>query len=199
LARVRAAGDGGCARRRASARLGPPQRPSRRVVSALRVPARRQRRPLAARELARPVALSLPSARPRAGAGSRACARAPRRHGLRAVYHGDEGVIEVASFSLEGRPIRKVRQSVNRLQRAGYSAECVFAGDVDATLAAELGAVAAAWRGSQPQRGFTMAFGSLFDVGGREALFVVGRDAAGAVAGFFHMAVSPASRTLSLS
>jgi lysyl-tRNA synthetase, class II len=121
------------------------------------------------------------------------------RQGLRALYHGDEGVIEVGSFSLEGRPIRKVRQSVHRLERAGYTAQCVFAGDVDPALATELGAVADEWRGTQPQRGFTMEFGSLFDVGGREALFVVGRDAAGAVAGFFHLAVSPASRTLSLS
>jgi lysyl-tRNA synthetase, class II len=121
------------------------------------------------------------------------------QHGLRALYHGDEGVIDVASFSLEGRPIRKVRQSVNRLERAGYTARCVFAGDVDPVLAAELAAVADEWRGSQPQRGFTMEFGSLFDVGGREALFVVGRDAGGDVAGFFHLAVSPASRTLSLS
>jgi len=121
------------------------------------------------------------------------------QHGLRALYHGDEGVIDVASFSLEGRPIRKVRQSVNRLERAGYTARCVFAGDVDPELAAELAAVADEWRGSQPQRGFTMEFGSLFDVGGREALFVVGRDADDDVAGFFHLAVSPASRTLSLS
>jgi len=121
------------------------------------------------------------------------------RHGLRALYHGDEGVIEVASFSLEGRPIRKVRQSVHRLERAGYTAQCVYAGDVDAALATELVAVADEWRGSQPQRGFTMEFGSLFDVGGREAVFVIGRDATGVVAGFFHLAVSPASRTLSLS
>jgi lysyl-tRNA synthetase class 2 len=121
------------------------------------------------------------------------------RHGLRALYHGDEGVIEVASFSLEGRPIRKVRQSVHRLERAGYTARCVFAGDVDPTLVAELVAVADEWRGSQPQRGFTMEFGSLFDVGGHEALFVIGRDAVGELAGFFHLAVSPAGRTLSLS
>jgi lysyl-tRNA synthetase class 2 len=63
----------------------------------------------------------------------------------------------------------------------------------------ELEAVAAEWRGEQPQRGFTMEFESLLDVGGRDALFVVGRDQAGAVAGFFHLAVAPASRSLSLS
>jgi lysyl-tRNA synthetase class 2 len=121
------------------------------------------------------------------------------RNGLRAVYHGDEGVIEVASFSLDGRPVRKVRQSVHRLERAGYSAAFIYAGDVDAALAAKLAHVAAEWRGSQPQRGFTMEFDSLFDVGGQEALFVIGRDSSGAPAGFLHLAVSRAGRALSLS
>jgi lysyl-tRNA synthetase, class II len=132
------------------------------------------------------------------GAGER-CLPLYGRNGLRALYHGDEGVIDVASFSLEGRPVRKVRQSVHRLERAGYTAACAFAGDVDGPLAAELTVVAAEWRGAEPQRGFTMEFGSLFDVGGSDALFVIGRDASGAVAGFFHLAVSRAGRALSLS
>jgi lysyl-tRNA synthetase, class II len=132
------------------------------------------------------------------GAGER-CLPLYGRNGLRALYHGDEGVIDVGSFSLEGRSVRKVRQSVHRLERAGYSAAAVFAGDVDGALAAELAEVAAEWRGAQPQRGFTMEFDSLFDVGGQDALFVIGRDASGAVAGFFHLAVSRAGRALSLS
>jgi lysyl-tRNA synthetase class 2 len=132
------------------------------------------------------------------GAGER-CLPLYGRNGLRALYHGDEGVIDVLSFSLEGRAVRKVSQSVHRLERAGYSAAFVFAGDVHGPLAAELAGVAAEWRGPQPQRGFTMEFDSLFDVGGRDAVFVIGRDASGAVAGFFHLAVSRAGRALSLS
>jgi lysyl-tRNA synthetase class 2 len=120
-------------------------------------------------------------------------------NGLRALYHGDEGVIEIPSFSLDGRAVRKVRQSVHRLERAGYAAAVVYAGDVPASLTDELQALAADWRGDEPQRGFTMEYGSLFDVGGREALFVIGRDADGKAAGFFHLAVAPAARTLSLS
>ncbi|TMK90642.1 MAG: DUF2156 domain-containing protein [Actinobacteria bacterium] len=37
-----------------------------------------------------------------------------RRLGLRAIKIGDEAVVRPAAFSLEGRPIRKVRQSVER-------------------------------------------------------------------------------------
>jgi lysyl-tRNA synthetase class 2 len=92
-----------------------------------------------------------------------------------------------------------VRQSVHRLERAGYTAEAVYAGDLDSMAADELERVAADWRGAQPQRGFTMEFESLFDVGGREALFMIGRDTAGRAAGFFHLAIAPAGRTLSLS
>ena len=41
--------------------------------------------------------------------------------GLKTIYLGDEAIIELDKFSLEGRPIRKVRQSVTRLTKAGYT------------------------------------------------------------------------------
>src|ERR671930_88524 len=43
-----------------------------------------------------------------------------RESGLRSIYLGDEAVGFPAEFSLEGRAIRKVRQSVHRVRRAGY-------------------------------------------------------------------------------
>ena len=43
--------------------------------------------------------------------------------GLRTIYLGDEAIIELDKFSLEGRAIRKVRQSVSRLTKAGFTAE----------------------------------------------------------------------------
>jgi lysylphosphatidylglycerol synthetase-like protein (DUF2156 family) len=61
-----------------------------------------------------------------------------RRHGLHALYHGDEAVVETASFSLEGRAIRKVRQSVSRLEKAGYVCERRYAGEIDEETRAEL-------------------------------------------------------------
>jgi lysylphosphatidylglycerol synthetase-like protein (DUF2156 family) len=84
-----------------------------------------------------------------------------RRAGLRAFYLGDEAILDTRSFSLAGRAIRKVRQSVNRLDRLGYQAELVLARDLDATDLAELRHVAAAHLGGSPERGFSMAMDTL--------------------------------------
>src|SRR5262249_57696666 len=80
-----------------------------------------------------------------------------RRHGLQALYHGDEAVIETAGFSLEGRPIRKVRQSIHRLTRAGFQCGIVTADGVDARTRATLEEVARGRRGSQARRGLASA------------------------------------------
>jgi len=121
------------------------------------------------------------------------------RHGLQALYHGDEAVLDVASFSLDGRPIRKVRQSVHRLRRAGFGAEMLHPREIDARLRAELEAIARAWRGNEPARGFAMALDALFRLEDEDAVFVVGRDPSGAVMGFLHFAVVRPCAALSLS
>ncbi len=121
------------------------------------------------------------------------------RHGLHSLYHGDEAVVDVASFSLDGRAIRKVRQSVHRLERAGYRARVLRPSELDQDVRSQLDGVAKAWRGDQPERGFVMALDRLFRLGDGDALFVVGFDPEGAVAGFLHFAVSSAAPTLSLS
>ncbi len=122
-----------------------------------------------------------------------------RRHGLQALYHGDEAVVETAAFSLEGRAIRKVRQSVSRLNTAGYACETRYAGEIAEDMRAELEQVAISWRGDEPERGFTMELDGLFRLDNNDALFVIGRDREGAVAGFLHFALCPAGSALSLS
>ncbi len=122
-----------------------------------------------------------------------------RDRGLRPLYHGDEAVIDIAGFSLDGRHMRATRQATGRLERKGFRAEVVTAGDVPPGLRAELVAVEHAWLRGSPRKGFTMELDSLFGLGGGDAVFVVGRDEEGRVTGFLHLAVCPASRALSLS
>jgi lysyl-tRNA synthetase class 2 len=130
---------------------------------------------------------------------SKRCLELYRAHGLHALYHGDEAVLDVGSFSLEGRAIRKVRQSVARLERAGFRAEALHPRDVRPELRCELEAVAREWRGAEPQRGFVMALDALFRLEHEDALFVVGFDADGHAAGFLHFALCPQASALSLS
>jgi lysyl-tRNA synthetase class 2 len=130
---------------------------------------------------------------------SEPCLELYRERGLHAIYHGDEAVLETAAFSLEGRPIRKVRQSVHRLRRAGYRTEILRPPEIGPALRQELEAIAREWRGREPERGFVMALDALFRLGDEDAVFVVGRDPSGAPAGFLHFAVCPAGSALSLS
>jgi len=122
-----------------------------------------------------------------------------RGAGLRALYHGEEAVVQTADFSLEGRTIRKVRQSVARLEREGYSAEVLYAGEVDAALRAELREIFDEWRAGAPVKGFTMELDDLFRLEDDEALFAIGRDADGIAQGFLHLVVARPGRALSLS
>lgn len=122
-----------------------------------------------------------------------------RERGLHPVYHGDEAVIDVTGFSLEGRPMRAVRQAVHRVERQGFRSEVVRAGDVSPVLRAELTAVEQSWLRGGVRKGFTMELDSLFRLGGEDALFVIGRGGDGRVNGFLHLAVCGASRSLSLS
>src|SRR5665213_1751745 len=61
-----------------------------------------------------------------------------RRLGMRAIAIGEEAVLYPATFSLDGRAIRKVRQSVSRLMKAGYELRVVAAEDADDALRASL-------------------------------------------------------------
>ena len=128
---------------------------------------------------------------------SESCLPLYRAHGLHALYHGDEAVVATSSFSLEGRAIRKVRQSVTRLEREGYTARVLAPSELDAGLRGELEQLARSWRGDQPERGFVMALDTLFGLGDEDALFVVGFAGDGSAAGFLHFARARTSLSLS--
>jgi len=119
-----------------------------------------------------------------------------RRLGMRAIPIGEEAVLRPASFSLEGRPIRKVRQSVTRVTKAGYRLRVVAAEGADATLRAALDDVSEQWRGNQPERGFTMSIDDLYVPG---TVFALAESEDGELGGFLHLAPTPAGGGWSLS
>ena len=122
-----------------------------------------------------------------------------RAAGLRAHYTGDEAIVRPAAFSLEGRAIRKVRQSVTRLERAGYSTQVLASDEISESLALRLDEIAARWRGDRNETGYSMAFAGAGVVAGRSDLYVIARDGEGEPRGFLHFGVVPCSASLSLS
>jgi lysyl-tRNA synthetase class 2 len=119
-----------------------------------------------------------------------------RAIGLRPILLGEEAVLRPEEFSLEGRPIRKVRQSVSRLTKAGYRLRVVAAEDAEPDLRVALDAVSALWRGNQPERGFSMSIDELYVPG---TVFAVAEAVDGEIGGFLHLAPTPAGGGWSLS
>jgi lysyl-tRNA synthetase class 2 len=121
-----------------------------------------------------------------------------RRLGLKTMYVGDEAIVAPRVFSLDGRAIRKVRQSVGRLERLGYEIEFLGGSDVHPALERQLQAVQTAWRGKHADRGFSMALDRLSGPMLDDTRYAVARDREGTVAGFLQLVPSYGRAALSL-
>jgi lysyl-tRNA synthetase, class II len=88
-----------------------------------------------------------------------------REGNLTALELGDEAVVNVADFSLSGRSMRNVRQMVNRVAKHGYVAEVRRVGDIPSREIDAIVRAADSWRGSQTERGFSMALGRIGALG----------------------------------
>jgi len=82
-----------------------------------------------------------------------------REGDLTALELGDEAIVNIADFSLSGRPMRNVRQMVSRVARQGYVAEVRRVKDIPAEELRQLLKVADNWRDTATERGFSMALG----------------------------------------
>jgi lysyl-tRNA synthetase, class II len=88
-----------------------------------------------------------------------------REGGLTALELGDEAIVNVADFSLAGRCMRNVRQMVNRVAKNGYVAEVRRVADIPPRELDAIVRAADSWRGSQTERGFSMALGRIGALG----------------------------------
>lgn len=85
------------------------------------------------------------------------------RYGLTVLELGDEAVVEAQTFTLEGRRMRGVRQAVARVKRSGYEVKVTRSGDITPADHKELATLADRWRGTETERGFSMALSRLAD------------------------------------
>lgn len=102
-----------------------------------------------------------------------------RDHGLRSLYIGDEAIIDVPGFTLEGRRMRNARQGVNRSRNAGVTTRILRERELDPVLREALLDVAATQRGDFREFGFSMALGELLSGEDRDCVIAVSRGADG--------------------
>lgn len=93
-----------------------------------------------------------------------------RETGLDALELGDEAVVDVADFSLSGRAMRNVRQMVKRIERNGYTTKVRRVADLSDGELARVRRAAEDWRGTDTERGFSMALGRIGDAGDGDAV-----------------------------
>jgi len=82
-----------------------------------------------------------------------------RRMGLRAVQVGEEAVVDPGRFTLEGRAVRKLRQSVHRVARRGWQLDACDGREISRDLEREIDALERRWRTGRRLLGFAMAMG----------------------------------------
>jgi lysyl-tRNA synthetase class 2 len=119
--------------------------------------------------------------------------------GLKSLYIGDEAVVHTAGFSLEGRAIRKVRQSISRLERSGYRVEVRRLSELDEAMLRELERVSAEWRAGAAERGFSMALDELRRDDHGDTTIAVALDETGRPRGFLQFVPAFGRRAASLA
>ncbi|MEV0128903.1 bifunctional lysylphosphatidylglycerol synthetase/lysine--tRNA ligase LysX [Dactylosporangium sp. NPDC050688] len=112
------------------------------------------------------------------GAGEEG-ATAYARAGLRVLELGDEAILHVRDFDLEAPRLRQVRQAVHRVERAGYTVRIRRHADIGAAEMARIIELAARWRDTETERGFSMALGRLGDPNDGRCVLVEAHDREG--------------------
>jgi lysyl-tRNA synthetase class 2 len=113
--------------------------------------------------------------------------RRSREIGLKGFEIGEEAIIDLDGFSLEGRRVRKLRQSVNKLDRMGVTMEFVFNAGIPSHMKHELCRISADWRGGKPETGYSMGLGRLMNSQDPDCLLSVAYDADTRPIGFLHL------------
>src|SRR5262249_923915 len=100
------------------------------------------------------------------------------------LYIGDEAVVDVRHFSLDGKQNKSLRQSVGRVEKAGYRVEFFDPARLPDELKAELRGLMTESRRGDVERGFSMTLGRAFEAVDSGLLLAVALDADNHAAGF---------------
>jgi lysyl-tRNA synthetase, class II len=119
--------------------------------------------------------------------------------GLQTMYFGDEAIVEAGGFTLQGRASRKVRQSVARLTKAGYTSELHTLDSFDPDTLAQVERVLEAGLFGAADKSFSMAMDGIRGACDRDTLFVLARDGEQRVRAVLHFVPCYGRKAVSLS
>ncbi len=103
-------------------------------------------------------------------------ARAYAETGLSVLNVGDEAILEVERFGLEGPAMAPVRQAVRRARASGCDVRIVRQGQLDEAERGDVARLADRWRQGPVERGFSMALDRTFDPADTRGLLVIASD-----------------------
>lgn len=105
---------------------------------------------------------------------------------MRSWSLGEETMIDLGDFTLEGRQVRKLRQAVNKVEKAGYRMEFLYTAGIPTHMKHELMRISRDWRGGKEETGFSMGLGRLFSPEDPDCLLCLAYDADHQPVGFLH-------------
>jgi lysyl-tRNA synthetase class 2 len=85
-----------------------------------------------------------------------------RETGMRDLYIGDEAIVDVRTFCLDGGRMKGLRQAVNRIEKYGYRIEFRDPSELEPDLEVKLRALMTESRRGEVERGFSMTLGRVF-------------------------------------
>ena len=93
---------------------------------------------------------------------------------LAAIEIGDEAIIQVEDYSLEGHTMSNVRQTINKAKREGFTCKSQLIKDLTQEDRELIKAKAQEWRGNSVERGFSMAMDRFMGEIDNPALIILG-------------------------
>lgn len=110
---------------------------------------------------------------------------------MRSLYVGDEAIVDLPTFSLDGKRGKGLRHAVNRAETAGYTFELRDPSQLGPELAAELRRVLTESRRGGVERGYAMTLGRAFDPEDHGLLLGIAYEPSGEVAAFCQFVPAP--------
>jgi lysyl-tRNA synthetase len=93
-----------------------------------------------------------------------------RERGMHPIYLGDEAILRLDNFTLDGAERKAVRAAVKHVEK-GHTFELIAEPEASPETIAQLNEISEEWRKGAPERGFTMELGE--DVEGENPDFVL--------------------------